>query len=60
MKQQTMVAMMATNRRMDEAMPAKVVGLRGEEEQDLSCRAFLTLIILPRAVPPPLAECDSL
>lgn len=32
MKQQTMVAIIATNRRMDEAMPAKVVGLRREEE----------------------------
>lgn len=31
MKQHTMVAMMATNRRMEEAMPAKVVGLRGEK-----------------------------
>lgn len=28
MKQHTMVAMMATNRRMEEAMPAMVVGLR--------------------------------
>lgn len=32
MKQHTMVAMMATNRRMEEAMPAMVVGLRGRRE----------------------------
>lgn len=32
MKQQTMVAMMTTKRRMDEAMPAKVVGLQGRKE----------------------------
>jgi len=30
MKQQTIVAIMATNRRMEDAMPAKVVGLRRE------------------------------
>lgn len=29
MKQQTMVAMAATKSRMDEAMPARVEGLRG-------------------------------
>lgn len=29
MKQQTMVAMITTKRRMEEAMPAKVVGLQG-------------------------------
>lgn len=33
MKQQTMVAMIATNRRMEEAMPANVVGLRGSREE---------------------------
>lgn len=33
MKQQTMVAMMTTKRRMEEAMPAKVVGLRGRKEK---------------------------
>lgn len=36
MKQHTMVAMMATNRRMEEAMPAKVVGLRGEKRRGRS------------------------
>lgn len=36
MKQHTMVAMMATNRRMEEAMPAMVVGLRGREKMRLS------------------------
>lgn len=40
MKQHTMVAMMATNSRMDEAMPAKVVGLRREEVEDLSYKAL--------------------
>lgn len=33
MKQQTMVAMMTTKRRMEEAMPAKVVGLQGRKEK---------------------------
>ncbi len=51
-----MVAMMATNRRMEEAMPAKVVGLRSEKDEDLSYKAFpfVTLIIQPHVVPPPL------
>lgn len=35
MKQQTMVAMMATNSRMEEAMPAIVVGLRREDSAGL-------------------------
>jgi len=33
MKQHTMVAMIATNRRMEEAMPAKEVGLRGDAKE---------------------------
>lgn len=36
MKQQTMVAMIATNRRIEEAKPAKVVGLREQGEADLN------------------------
>ena len=56
MKQQTMVAMMATNRRMEEAMPAKVVGLRRETEEDLcySVSLILTLIMWLTLPPPPL------
>lgn len=42
MKQQTMVAMMATNRRMEEAMPAKVVGLEGRQR-----RAGVTISLIP-------------
>lgn len=43
MKQQTMVAMMATNRRMEEAMPAKVVGLNWNSMQRF---CSLSVIIL--------------
>lgn len=39
MKQQTMVAMMTTKRRMEEAMPAKVVGLRGRKRTGKTLRS---------------------
>lgn len=38
MKQQTMVAMMTTKRRMEEAMPAKVVGLQKQKGTDKTLR----------------------
>lgn len=43
MKQQTMVAMIATNRRIDEAMPAKVLGLNWKSMQRF---CSLSVIIL--------------
>lgn len=43
MKQQTIVAMMATKRRTDEAMPAKVVGLNWKSMQRFCSRSVIIL-----------------
>lgn len=50
MKQQTMVAMITTKRRMEEAMPAKVVGLQGgkkEKVQNSTCFLFFSFFFSP-------------